>query len=242
MGPDHAGGPGGASMQVDADQDLGSGRDQDLDHDPGGCPEHMAEVGQVCMDRYEAPARPGALPLVMYTLHDARRWCEARGKRLCYDDEWTAACTGEADTAYPYGDRHQPGVCHDDQRWRTYDQELLNGWPVEASSPDVESLDELLDGVLAISARAAAAADHVEWLYQGAGGGEHLGCVNEHRVFDLTGNVEEWTLRRDGGAPSFHGKLKGRYWAETRTCIQGVTTHADAFRFYEIGFRCCLER
>jgi formylglycine-generating enzyme required for sulfatase activity len=76
-------------------------------------------------------------------------------------------------------------------------------------------------------------------LYQGEGGGENAGCVNEYRVFDLVGNVEEWTRRADGAGTDFHGALKGRYWAESRTCQSTVTTHGDTFRFYEIGFRCC---
>ena len=209
--------------------------------DPGGCPEHMALVGAVCMDRYEAPNRPGALPLVMYTYLEGQRWCQERGKRLCYDDEWTQACQGAAGGLYPYGPAHQPGVCHDEELWRQYDQQRLNGWPGQASAPGVDSLEALLDGARAVSAAARTAADHVEGLYQGSGGGAYAGCVNEHGVFDLTGNVEEWTMRRDGGQPSFHGKLKGRYWAETRTCTQGVTSHGDSFRFYEIGFRCCLD-
>jgi hypothetical protein len=78
-------------------------------------------------------------------------------------------------------------------------------------------------------------------LYQGAGGGDTTACVGAAGVYDLVGNVEEWTRRRDGGTVNFHGNLKGRYWAEFRTCQSGVTTHADPFRFYEIGFRCCFD-
>jgi formylglycine-generating enzyme required for sulfatase activity len=81
----------------------------------------------------------------------------------------------------------------------------------------------------------------VEALYQGEGGGNNPGCVNDFGVYDLVGNAEEWTLRADGGSTDFHGALKGRYWAESRTCQSTVTTHGDTFRFYEIGFRCCAE-
>jgi formylglycine-generating enzyme required for sulfatase activity len=68
-----------------------------------------------------------------------------------------------------------------------------------------------------------------------------VGCTAGNGVFDLTGNIEEWTRRRDGGQANFHGNLKGRYWAETRTCQNSITTHGDTFRFDEIGFRCCRE-
>jgi formylglycine-generating enzyme required for sulfatase activity len=168
----------------------------------------------------------------MYTFVQAEDWCEARGKRLCFDDEWTAACAGAAGTAYPYGATRQPGVCNDEEIWRVYDQSLLNQWPPAASSTAVDSLDQLW-------AAAGAAADHVQDLYQGEAGGANAGCTNESGVFDLVGNVEEWTRRRDGGMTDFHGSLKGRYWAESRTCQSAVISHGDGFRFYEIGFRCC---
>lgn len=207
----------------------------------GDCPADMQPVGAACMDRYEAPNVAGALPLVMYTFLEAEAWCGARGRRLCFDDEWTQACEGAAGTAYPYGATHQKGVCRDDATWLQYDQALLNGWPASASATTVGSLADLFAAASAVSAKAAAAADHVLALYQAAPSGDHPGCVNEFGVYDLTGNVEEWTRRRDGGEPSFHGNLKGRYWAEARTCQQGVKTHGDTFRFYEIGFRCCLD-
>jgi formylglycine-generating enzyme required for sulfatase activity len=206
----------------------------------GPCPADMAPVGAACMDRYEAPNIAGAAPLVMYTFVEAEAWCAARGRRLCFDDEWLAACAGAAGDAYPYGDVHAPGTCNDDATWRAYNQTLLNGWPAAASAPEVSSLAALLAAARATGASGTSAADHVEALYQGTGGGERAGCVRDG-VHDLVGNVEEWTRRRDGGAPQFHGNLKGRYWAEARTCQSNVLVHGDTFRFYEIGFRCCLD-
>ena len=58
-------------------------------------PSTYASVGSVCMDRFEAPNRLGEDPLVMYDLYEAEAWCGARGKRLCYMDEWQTACEGE---------------------------------------------------------------------------------------------------------------------------------------------------
>jgi formylglycine-generating enzyme required for sulfatase activity len=207
----------------------------------GGCPADMVPVMGACMDRYEAPNVAGALPLVMYTFTEGEAWCAARGRRLCFDDEWQTACEGPDLWAYPYGATQVPGECNDDKVWRTYNQTLLNGWPPSASSPSVGSLADLFAAARAVSTTAAAAADHVESLYQGEGGGASPGCVGVAGVYDLCGNVEEWTRRRDGGEAQFHGNLKGRYWAESRTCQSGVTTHGDGFRFYEIGFRCCQD-
>jgi sulfatase modifying factor 1 len=209
--------------------------------DAGACPADMAPVGEACMDLYEAPNVAGAAPLVMYTFDESEAWCAARGKRLCYDDEWQRACEGPARHAYPYGAARVPGRCNDDKVWRVYTQSLLSAWPAAASATGVGSLAELLAAARGKGAAAAASADHVEALYQGEGAGAYPGCVGPAGVFDLVGSVEEWTRRRDGGQVHFHGNLKGRYWAEPRTCQSGVKTHGDAFRFYEIGFRCCRD-
>jgi formylglycine-generating enzyme required for sulfatase activity len=222
----------------DTDTDAETDAVVDSDLVPGPCPVDMVEVESWCMDRYEAPNVAGELPLVMYRFIDAEDWCDARGKRLCFDDEWTQACAGSNGWAYPYGPTQQPGECNDDKVWRTYTPSLLQGWPSSASGAGVTSLQDLWD---AVNATAPATAEHLQWLYQGDGAGDNPGCGGEYGVYDLTGNVEEWTRRRDGGTADFHGNLKGRYWAETRTCQNNITTHGDYFRFYEIGFRCCLD-
>ena len=230
-----------ADADTDSDSDADSDADTDADTDTQGpCPPDMALVGKACMDLYEAPNRRGGLPLVMYSFDEAEDWCEARDKRLCGDDEWEQACAGSQGLAYPYGDTHQPGVCNDEETWRVYNQDELNHWPSDASEPGIETLEELFATASSLGS-GAIAADEVESLYQGEGGGDNPGCVGVAGVFDLVGNVEEWTRRADGGSASFHGELKGRYWAESRSCQSGVTTHGDSFRFYEIGFRCCRD-
>ena len=203
------------------------------------CPMDMVLVETVCMDRFEAPNRQGSLPLVMFHFDEASAWCEARGKRLCFDDEWTRVCGGEQGFAYPYGDEHVPGVCTDDKDWLAYDQELLNDWPWTLETDPIESLEALLEA--ARQEGAAAAADHIEWLYQADPSGSRAECTTGDGAYDLSGNVEEWTRRRSGGTDGFHGNLKGRYWADTRTCQQSIISHGDQFRFYEIGFRCCQD-
>jgi len=219
--------------------------DTALDIVAAACPVDMRELASACIDRWEAPNIAGESPLVMYTFDDAEAWCAARDKRLCFDDEWLVACagaTGAAGLAYPYGDVREPGRCNDDRVWRVYTQGLLNGWPGSASSPAIDSLADLLQAARDRSATAASAADHVLSLYQGTAAGERPACVGPSGVEDLVGNVEEWVRRRDGGAgPQFSGALVGRYWAESRTCQSRVTVHGNAFRFYEIGFRCCRD-
>jgi Sulfatase-modifying factor enzyme 1 len=218
--------------------DDAAGPRPDAGGDAGSaCPADMALVGATCMDRYEAPNVEKALPFVMYSFDEAEAWCGARGKRLCYDDEWERACAGSAGSDWVYGGPRVPGRCNDAKPWLPYAQVKLDTWPIKAAEGDVVSLDDLF--ARARDLGGSVAVDHLESLYQAAGAGTFAECVNEHRIFDLSGNVEEWTRRRSGGTAGFHGNLKGRYWAETRTCGNDIVTHADAFRFYEIGFRCC---
>ena len=212
---------------------------------PPPCPADMVAIQKFCMDRYEAPNKAAAQPLVMYHYIEAVAWCKARKKRLCYDDEWTLACSGSAGstgTKYPYGNKHQPGVCNDNKTWKLYNQTKLSGWPSGASGPNVMSLAALFSAAKAKGSKATVAADHVKWLYQAELSGAKKGCKSVFSVHDLCGNIEEWTTRRDGGKQYFHGNLKGRYWSEARTCQSGVKTHGDSFRFYEIGFRCCKDQ
>ncbi len=229
-----------ADADSDSDSDSDADADTDADTDTGPCPGDMAQVAGACMDRYEAPNRAGALPLVMYSFDEAEDWCQARDKRLCTDAEWLEACEGAEAWSYPYGEDHLPGVCNDEESWRVYSQHALNHWPADAAEPGIESLEELLARARSLGT-GAVAAEEVESLYQGEGGGENPGCAGSAGVFDLVGNVEEWTRRADGGSHAFHGNLKGRYWAESRTCQSNLTSHGDGFRFYEIGFRCCRD-
>ena len=231
----------GEPRDADPARDATPPADAEIPIDASPCPADMVLLGAACLDLYEAPNHPGAVPLVMYTFDEAAAWCAARDKRLCFEDEWLAACEGAEGFAYPYGDTRVPGQCNDEETWITYDQTLLDRWPWTVSTPDIESLAELFTATRAVSTSAATAADHVEALYQGEAAGDNPGCAGAAGVYDLVGNVEEWTRRRASTDPSFEGNLKGRYWAESRTCQSGVTTHGDGFRFYEIGFRCCRD-
>jgi len=59
----------------------------------------------------------------------------------------------------------------------------------------------------------------------------------------MTGNVEEWVTSRKHGAAHV---LKGCYWSgcyggSKPTCKSTNAAHAETFKFYETGFRCCVE-
>lgn len=188
----------------------------------GGCPSSMVRAGNFCIDRYEAPNRRGARPLVMQSANDANEWCQDHRKRLCTEDEWIAACQGEDRRAYPYGNEHVDGRCNDDKGWEKVNEALLAKWP----SPEAKA--------------------HARELYQAAPSGAKRECTSEVGARDMTGNVEEWVVRTREHANSFPYILIGCYWSgcyggNKPTCHSTNNAHGPEFRFYETGFRCCRD-
>jgi hypothetical protein len=107
------------------------------------CPKNMALVGKSCVDKYEgslveiladgsevpfspyqapnghavrAVSRPGVVPQAHISMIEAKRACQASGKRLCHGDEWKAACKGPSASRYPYGNTRVAGACVDTER------------------------------------------------------------------------------------------------------------------------------
>jgi hypothetical protein len=169
-----------------------------------------------CIDRYEWPNKVGALPRFMASWSEARSSCETIGKRLCTDTEWTLACEGPDRLPYPYG----AGYTRDSQACNI-DKPYI--WPHPEKVYDPRSSVEEL-------AR----------LDQREASGARTSCVSPYGVHDMVGNVDEWVLNESQGAHPFKSGLKGGYWGPVRTrCRPMTTAHDEAFRYYQIGFRCC---
>jgi formylglycine-generating enzyme required for sulfatase activity len=188
----------------------------------GGCPGSMIRVHEYCIDRYEAPNRRGAKPLVMQSANDAAAWCTEHNKRVCTEDEWIGACEGGGHRPYPYGQTHVDGLCTDDKPWRPVDENALAKWPAPEAHAQAKA------------------------LYQATPSGWKHKCASEDGVRDLTGNVEEWVVRTREHANAFPYLLVGCYWAGCYgggkpTCHSTNDAHGPEFRFYETGFRCCRD-
>ena len=188
----------------------------------GGCPSTMVRAGGFCIDRYEAPNRRGAKPLVMQSANDANAWCSDHHKRMCTEDEWIGACQGEERRTYPYGNEHVDGRCNDDKAWQKVDEALLGKWP----SPEAKA--------------------HAKELYQATPSGSKRKCASEAGARDMTGNVEEWVVRTREHANGYPYLLIGCYWSgcyggNKPTCHSTNNAHGPEFRFYETGFRCCKD-
>lgn len=167
-----------------------------------------------CIDRFEYPNQKGQYPLIMANFSEAAEVCASEGKRLCDEAEWTFACEGEEAMPYPYGYARDTKACLIDMPWRPFNERAM--YP--------------RDGV--------AARAELDKLWQGLPSGARSACRSPFGVYDLPGNIDEWTRSvRTNGRRSI---LKGGYWGPVRTrCRPSTRSHDENHTFYQQGFRCC---
>lgn len=172
------------------------------------------EPRRYCIDRYEWPNKAGEKPVVMQSWYDAERECRKAHKRMCKDSEWTLACEGPERFPFPYGYVRNSEIC-----------------PIDKPSPKVNEkrLFSKKHG-----------AEEVARLDQREASGERATCVSPYGVHDLTGNVDEWVINETGHP--YKSSLKGGNWGEYRNACRPATRgHAEGFRYYQMGFRCCAD-
>jgi formylglycine-generating enzyme required for sulfatase activity len=167
-----------------------------------------------CIDRFEYPNAAGEFPVILISWREASAHCAARGERLCTEDEWTFACEGEEALPYPYGYDRDSDACVMDRTWMAYDEVALRDRSSEAAMRELDA------------------------LWQGKSSGDSPACRSPFGVYDMTGNVDEWTVStRREGLPSI---FKGGYWGPVRArCRASTRVHDPDFAFYQQGFRCC---
>jgi hypothetical protein len=169
-----------------------------------------------CIDRFEYPNRRGAYPRIAVSWRQALAVCGGDGKRLCTEDEWTFACEGADAEPYPYGYARDPGACVIDRPWVEPRESLLRA----AGSPEMVG--------------------EVDRLWQGAASGGSPRCKSPFGVYDMTGNVDEWT--RSTRTSGYRSILKGGYWGPVRTrCRPSTRAHGEDYSYYQQGFRCCAD-
>ena len=100
---------------------------------------------------------------------EAKAIRESGGERLCTEAEWTFACEGEGTLPYPYGYDRDPEACVVDWAWRPVDENAL------VSRDSQRALIEL------------------DRLWQGEASGARPRCRSPFGVYDMTGNIDEWT-------------------------------------------------
>ncbi len=95
---------------LDARQRLAPAQDQAATppYDPAS---ELPLGGEVHIDRYEYPNRPGVDARVGVSWQEAGELCDEAGKRLCTVREWELACGGPQGWPYPYGQRYETDRC-----------------------------------------------------------------------------------------------------------------------------------
>jgi hypothetical protein len=166
--------------------------------------------------KIRARSAPGAVPQGYISQVQASQACLEAGKRLCTDTEWVAACRGSQKTQYPYGNTEKAGACND-HRDRHPAIEYLESNDVFARL-EHPCINQLPNSVFLTGAKSE--------------------CRTPEEVYDMVGNLHEWTADRNG-------TFRGGYYVEAtkngRGCDYVTTRHDAIYWDYSIGFRCCAE-
>lgn len=172
-----------------------------------------------CMDRYEYPNRVGELPRVMVSWYEAKALCEAQGKRLCGDDEWTLACEGPERRPFAYGWARDASACNIDRPWIAPDDRALASRNPERIAAEIERLSQRVPS------------------------GSMPRCTSPYGVMDLGGNVDEWTVNVTRGGKPFRSMFKGGHWCKgaRNRCRPSTESHDETTAYYAEGFRCCAD-
>jgi hypothetical protein len=174
-----------------------------------------------CIDRFEYPDVKGQFPVILVSWREAGAMCSAQGKRLCTENEWTFACEGEEAIPYPYGYQRDDSACPIDRPWIQYHEQAFADRSSELAMRELDN------------------------LWQGLASGASPRCRSAFGVYDMTGNVDEWTVAvRTSNwwtrTPGFKSVFKGGYWGPVRArCRSSTRVHDEDYVFYQQGFRCC---
>jgi sulfatase-modifying factor enzyme 1 len=214
------------------------------------CPPEMANVdNRFCVDRWEgslvevlpdgaeqawppygpldeghhlrAVSRANVYPQAYISGAQAAEACASAGKRLCAPVEWRKACVGPQDRKFGYGNERVAGRCNDrgqSPMMRLYPQ-VARSWKLIGMTEMNDPRLNQLDGTLAPT-------------------GAHDECTNGYGVYDMVGNLHEWTSDPNG-------TFQGGYYLDTHLngdgCSYRTVAHEFTYHDYSTGFRCCAD-
>ncbi len=166
--------------------------------------------------KIKAVSLPGVVPQAYVSKYQANIACRAAGKRLCTGEEWFVACEGTTRTTYPYGNKENRKACNTHGK---NPMPMLLGtnktymWGSAMHHP----LLNTFPGTLAKT-------------------GQFEQCVNDYGLYDMVGNLHEWTS---------DGDFRGGYYRDDKNnapgCRYKTTAHGGTYSDYSTGFRCCAD-
>jgi formylglycine-generating enzyme len=213
-----------------------------------GCPAGMAPIKTkpgICVDRWEAhvvelleddtehtwspffnpgtlriraKSAPGAVPQAHISQVQSGVACTNAGKRLCKDDEWVAACRSSKNQRFPYGNDEKRGTCNDHRERHPAMQYLESHDLSVFTKLEHPCINQVADSLLP--------------------GGTKKDCVTADGVFDIVGNLHEWTADPNG---NFRGGYYVDTWMNGHGCDYLTTAHEARYWDYSTGFRCCAD-
>jgi len=196
-----------------------------------------ASSASFCIDVFEFPNEACELPFVWTSPSEAEKLCEAKGERLCSQEEWMLACRadpdGGRDRVYAYGDTLDLRACNTDKS------------RVGRKTPcDLRTLDSIWRTCTTDTEPS----------------GAFPACRSRFGVFDMHGNVAEIMTRKDydgvvysqlkGSAFHYVDLVKkptdrgGYYTKYPDHCNFDPRWHVEKLKEaahvnYHLGFRCC---
>ncbi len=207
------------------------------------------------LDGFKAVSAPGKYPNGYMSRKMANAACKASGKRLCKVDEWEKTCRGPGNTQYPYGNEFSQEKCNVGFTFNVVDGivvlperphilDFLDPPPENATEAQYKAHHSNRTGGLFNDPRAATTPGYL------AKAGEFGGCTvtwNGRDVYDIVGNLSEWTGSKEKGKPVFGGD--GHSGTSRNTlrdgtiiragCSRTPAAHNDEYHDYSMGTRCC---
>jgi len=168
---------------------------------------------------FKAVSQPGVVPQGYISRNQAEAACFAAGKRLCTSSEWRVACEGPERTTWTYGEKEDPDACN------THGVNPLSrlfGGPSKIMWKRMEMNNPALNKMPGTVAAT----------------GTFAKCTNDFGVYDMVGNLHEWTSEQKG-------VFRGGYYRDTHEngqgCKYATKAHASSYHDYSTGFRCCRD-
>jgi formylglycine-generating enzyme len=165
----------------------------------------------------------GVVPQGYLSYHLARRACEAAGKRLCTQEEWTHACRGARQLKFPYGNQYLAGRCNIHRA--LHPAHVLHG------SSSIGHTDPRLNLVM------ESKASGLDPLLRPTGA--TASCKSSWQadaIYDMVGNLDEWIEDEKG---VFVGGFYAR--GGSKGCDAKISSHAPSYYDYSTGTRCCRD-